>query len=427
MICQKCGIVIEDKIVEQDMVSTSDADGNLERHHEAGSLGTDINETASKLLCKYTNNNIARHTTNKYIEYTERRLRHIIKTYFQFENLNALLRDTVIRNVSEYVRIKKIAKESIKETKTLRKVRNKKTNSIRYPEIDNIIKDTIIKFCSENPKYGDNVNLDAIELHNHVTYKKNGVKLGTPRGNYNPRYPGLEENKCTKHGGFAENSHYKHYMEMHLGKGENISYPGYQKTYIPGFREWLRLKLHKPDRFATKVNKIRDSEKCEICGVVIKYIKNTTKKIQKNGEKKRYEYLHRYHLIRVGNTTVKSKVCPGRKKLPAVVSIIMIGLGLGITMMMMFAIRLIYPIQSMHIDLQIIWLGSIAIAILVVGCVLLGGFVRLIRSVVKILWRKISSAKLNKTTRRFLRRFRKLEKSLADASRAWLVKTLHLD
>lgn len=319
--CGDCGIVSDQ---ENELYggheSTNHKYGQYEesqRQHEIG-LGTDISKNISNNIKKWWHHHFAKPPKNKYNTYALGCLSNALKYERQFENLRRVLEEEIVRAVNNYVKVKKDAREKIPCKKIRQKVGKDMRNTITYPGIDHIIRNTIIVFCAKNRGFGNNIMSDLIMLHKTIRHTRHGNRKGNKRpGGYSDQFEGLNLKICSKHGKFKEKSHWQHWANIHFDKEkETRTYQWYLKQYVKGYAENQAKKRKQAKLMQTKkVCRISTIAKtCAYCGNRLKEYKNYSVKKLKNGEKKTYMYLKEWHIIEIDGKKIRIKECPVKKK-----------------------------------------------------------------------------------------------------------------
>jgi len=293
-----------------------DSDGNSQRHHESGILGTDLTETASKYLRKVTRNHpVPDKRYDEYTKYALSRLRYFLKSENQYELLRIELENIVIKRVQSYVKTKHDVRESIERKRFSRKYKDRIINSIHYPAIDRLLCLEIVKYCSKKNGFANIIKPENIKLHKTVKHTKNGNN-GQLRGMYSDRFKGLKDNTCTEHGKFEQKSHRQHWLKIHC-TADNISYPTYLDKFVSGYLDW-RLKKSKNQVLAIQKNDFSKISRCQECGAKIGLQKKTVPRKWKSGRNnrnRRYDYVYEYHEIIIGGTRCRIGKCPAKNDL----------------------------------------------------------------------------------------------------------------
>ena len=317
LLCGTCGRIYEERIVEEKTVFKFDSDGNSQRQHEPGILGTDLTKTASKQLRKATGNHpVPDKRYDQYTKYALRCVKYFLKSETRFEIQRAELENRIIKKVQNYVKIKKETRESIESKKSPTKHKDTITNAIYYPAIDILLRKTIVEFCLERKEFANNIKPENIRLHKTVRHTKNGNN-GQPRGTYKKRFEGLKDNTCMEHGRFDQKSHLQHWRKVH-SMSYVISYPTYLDKYVAGYYDW-RLKKNKNQILAEQKNNFsKISNKCSDCGGNTGLQKKTVPCKWKNGKvnrKRTYEYVYEYHVVIIGGVKHRISKCPAKDKI----------------------------------------------------------------------------------------------------------------
>ena len=165
-LCGRCGRIYEEHTTEEKLASKFDSDGNSQRHHEPGILGTDLTETASKQLRKATGNHpVPDKRYDSYTKYALRCLKYYLKSETRFEMHQVELENRIIKKVQGYVKTKKETRESIESKKIPKKHKDTIVNTRYYPAIDTLLRNVIVEFCSERKEFAMNIKPENIKLH----------------------------------------------------------------------------------------------------------------------------------------------------------------------------------------------------------------------------------------------------------------------
>ena len=316
IVCSLCGTTFGYQENRQNE-SKFDPDGNSQRHHESGILGTDLTKTASRYLRKVTGNHpVPDKRYDEYTKYALRCLKFFLKSDNRLELLRLELENRVIKRVQGYVKIKKETRESIEKKRFSVKHKDRIINTIHYPAIDILLRNVIVEFCSERKEFAINIKPENIKIHKTVKHTKNGNN-GLPRGVYKDRFEGLKDNTCAEHGRFEQKSHRQHWLNIHCTI-DTISYPTYLDRYVTGYLDW-RLKKNKNQILAGQKNSFsKISKKCQSCGAKTGLQKKTVPRKWKKGRSnitRTYDYMYEYHEIIIGGVKCRINKCPAQNSM----------------------------------------------------------------------------------------------------------------